>query len=118
MNQQAASECEATLNTQKSHLLAKSTLAFAYAALGNEEEAKKILAEFKRLVKGQQASPYHVAMIYAGLRNTDQAFAWLEEAYRVHSRILVTGLKVSPAWSGLRKDPRYVDLLRRMGLRQ
>lgn len=118
MNQQAATECEKMLSTSKDHLMAKTTLAYASASLGRKDEAKKVLVEFKKLLKQQQASPYHIAMIYAGLRDKDQAFAWLDEAYRQHSRTLVNGLKVNPVWGNLRSDPRFVNLLRRMGLPQ
>ena len=49
--------------------------------------------------------------------NKDQAFAYLEKAYLQHSSILVT-LKVEPRFDPLRSDPRYQDLLRRVGLAQ
>ena len=54
-------------------------------------------------------------MIYAGLGEKDQAFALLEEAYRERSRGLVN-LIVSPTYDSLRSDPRFADLLRRMGV--
>jgi TolB-like protein/DNA-binding winged helix-turn-helix (wHTH) protein/Tfp pilus assembly protein PilF len=116
MNQQAAAECETMLSINKGHLMAKATLAYASASLGREDNAKKVLVEFKQLFKQQQASPYHVAMVYAGLRDKDQAFTWLDEAYREHSRPLVNGLKVNPVWGNLRSDPRFTNLLHRMGL--
>jgi hypothetical protein len=56
-------------------------------------------------------------MIYAGLGDKEQTLAWLERAYqqRVHNMIF---LKVEPELDGLRSDPRFVDLMRRVGLSQ
>ena len=56
-----------------------------------------------------------MALVYIGLQDTDQAFAWLERAYADHSHLLAW-LKVDPRFDGIRGDPRYRDLLRRMGL--
>jgi hypothetical protein len=47
--------------------------------------------------------------------NKDEALAWLEKAYSQHSNVLTT-LKVEPAFDPLRSDPRFQDLLRRVGL--
>jgi hypothetical protein len=56
-----------------------------------------------------------IARIYAGLDEKDQAFEWLEKAYEEHSFVMAY-LKADPKWENLRGDPRYADLLRRMGL--
>ena len=54
---------------------------------------------------------------YLGLGDHDQAFAWLERAYQEHSDILKF-LKVHPFFDPLRGDPRFADLVRRVGLDQ
>jgi DNA-binding winged helix-turn-helix (wHTH) protein/TolB-like protein/Tfp pilus assembly protein PilF len=118
MNEQAIEEFEKVLSFSKDHTLARAALGYAYGASGRRDKAEKVLAEFKELFKRQQISPYHIANIYAGLAEKDQAFAWLEEAYRERSRLLPSGLKVSPTWDALRSDRRFADLLRRMGLPQ
>jgi len=65
-------------------------------------------------LKGQYArNPTSAAENYAQLGDKDQAFAWLEKAYKEHVGPMVT-LKVDPAWDPLRSDPRFQDLLRRM----
>ena len=58
-----------------------------------------------------------IACAYAAMGNKDQAFALLEKSYSQHSNALTT-LKVEPGYDPLRKDPRFQDLLRRVGLAQ
>jgi DNA-binding winged helix-turn-helix (wHTH) protein/TolB-like protein/Tfp pilus assembly protein PilF len=118
MNEQAIKEFEETLRSAKDHPLAKAALGYAYGATGQREQANKILAEFKQLYEQHQTSPYYLAMIYAGLSDKDQTFAWLEESYREHSRPLASGIKANPMWDSLRSDPRLGNLLGRMGLTQ
>jgi len=57
-----------------------------------------------------------IALIYAGLGEKDQAFAWLEKGYEERS-FQMQWLTVEPRWDSLRSDPRFADLLRRMGLK-
>lgn len=64
-----------------------------------------------------EALPQDVAHFYARLGDKDKAFAWLEKAYEERSESL-TWLKVDPAYDPLRADPRFNDLLRRVGLSQ
>jgi hypothetical protein len=52
---------------------------------------------------------------YLGLGENDQAFAWMEQAYKEHSNILQY-LKVHPYFDPLRDDPRFAELVRRVGL--
>jgi hypothetical protein len=68
---------------------------------------------------GQTISHYRIllATIYAGLGEKDEAFRLLEKGYREHSGAMPY-LAVDPFWYGLRSDPRYADLLRRMELPQ
>jgi hypothetical protein len=58
-----------------------------------------------------------LAVAYARLGDKDQALAWLEKAYAQHSNGL-TSLKVDPTYDLVRGDPRFKDLLRRVGLEQ
>ncbi|HKY28455.1 MAG TPA: winged helix-turn-helix domain-containing protein [Pyrinomonadaceae bacterium] len=118
MNEQAIKEFEHVLSYSKTNPMFKASLAYAYAATGKREKAKNILAEFEKLFRQGQSSPYHIAMIYAGLGDKDQTFAWLEKAYSEHSRPLASGINVNPAWDGIRSDSRFENLRRRMGLVQ
>ena len=55
------------------------------------------------------------AVVYAGLGDNDRAFGWLEKAYEERACYLPF-IKLNPLFNGLRPDPRYRDLLRRMNL--
>ncbi len=92
-------------------------LGHAYALSGRREEALKILDELKGSSKEGYISSYDIALIHLGLGQKDQAFEWLEKAYVEHSESL-RYLKADPRHDSLRPDPRFADLLRRVGLPQ
>ena len=89
-------------------------LAITYALSGNREQASKLLNELKSRSQRRYVSPYEIAMIYTALGDKDQAFAWLEKAYQQRANGIVE-LKAEPAFDPLRSDPRFQDLLRRVG---
>jgi adenylate cyclase len=60
-------------------------------------------------------SPYDIAFVYAGLGDKDKLFQWLNKAAEDRSTALAE-IKVHPRFDKLRKDPRFQDLLRRLGL--
>jgi serine/threonine protein kinase/Tfp pilus assembly protein PilF len=92
-----------------------SALGHAYAVSGQPREAMKILHQLQDLSQRRYISPHEMAIIYAGLGEKDQAFAWLEKAYA--DRVWrLPFLKVEPRFDSLRSDPRFQDLLRRMKL--
>lgn len=90
-------------------------LGHAYARAGKRDEAQHILDELSQLEKRKYVSPYRMANIYAALGENDRAFEWLQKAYEDRSHLLVF-LMVDPRLDALRPDPRFVDLLRRIGL--
>jgi hypothetical protein len=59
-------------------------------------------------------SPWMIARLLTQIGATDEAFAWLERGYREHDPLMID-LKVSRALDPLRSDPRYHDLVRRIG---
>ena len=81
------------------------------------KQASEILQQLQRLSAKRHVSGYHFALIYAGLGDKENALHWLEEAYREHSTWILH-LKVDPRLDPLRSDPRFQDLLRRVGLGQ
>ena len=87
----------------------------AYAVAHQEGEAKKILDQLKERSQQTYAQPSLIALIHAGLGDKNQAFDWLQKAYEDRSAGLLY-LKVDPAFDSLRSDPRFIDLLHRVGL--
>ena len=90
-------------------------LGHAYGRAGKSAEARKVLNEVIEQSKRRYVSWFDIAAIYAGLDEKDQAFACLEKAYEQHGARLVH-LKLVPLLDPLRSDPRFQDLLRRIGL--
>jgi len=86
-------------------------------SLGNRAEAQKILAQLRLLSNEKYVPPITSAMIYAGLGDKDQAFAWLEKAYTERS-VWLLWLKVDPKFDSLRSDARFAEFVRRIGLPQ
>ena len=91
------------------------TLGHAYAVAGRRDDAMKVLAQLQEMAKQRYVSPYFIALVYVGLREDDQAFAWLQKAYEERHPYLIL-MKVEPVFDRLRSDPRFVDLVRRVGL--
>ncbi len=92
-------------------------LGWVYAVSGRRADALKIAQEFKNLSSHTYVDFYMVAGIYAGLGDKDEAFRLLEKGYGERSGGMVY-LGADVLWYGMRSDPRYADLLRRMGLPQ
>jgi len=97
--------------------LIASGIGWIYAVSGRRADALKIAQQFKDLASHAYVDFYQVAEIYAALGDKDEAFRLLEKAYEEHSSNMPF-LAVDPFWDGIRSDPRYADLLRRMGLPQ
>jgi tetratricopeptide (TPR) repeat protein len=93
----------------------RASLAYAYALAGRLEETEKVLAELTEASTQKHVSPYDFTIIYAALGDHDHAFSCLERAYDSRSEALVW-LKVDPRLDRLRSDPRFTDLLQRVGL--
>jgi Tfp pilus assembly protein PilF len=89
-------------------------LGIALARSGRQAEARAVLEELLKSAREQYVSAYAIALIYNGLDERDQAFAWLEKAYQDREPRM-TFLKVEPKWNNLRDDPRFQDLVRRVG---
>ena len=74
-----------------------------------------ILKELDDKYQKHEALAQDFAAVYAGLGETDQAFAWLEKDFQLHGGLLAW-IRWAPPFNSLRNDPRCADLLRRMGL--
>lgn len=90
--------------------------AIVYGRSGQPMKARQALARLEQWNRhSHMDSAPILAAAYIGVNNKDEALAWLQKAYEEHSNVLI-GLKVDPAFDPLRSDPRFQDLLRRVGL--
>jgi TolB-like protein/Tfp pilus assembly protein PilF len=93
------------------------TLAYVYGRAGQPVQARRALVKLEELNRHQQLDPGPFLAAYTGMGDKELAFAWMEKAYLQHSNVLAA-LKVEPSYDSLRGDPRFVDLMRRVGLAQ
>jgi TolB-like protein/DNA-binding winged helix-turn-helix (wHTH) protein/Flp pilus assembly protein TadD len=91
----------------------RSNLAYAYALSGRRHAALEILRDLKNRLNNGFSNASEIALIYVGLGEKDHAMTWLDKAYeeRFNPSVLLR-----PCFDPLRSDPRFQDLLRRMGL--
>jgi tetratricopeptide (TPR) repeat protein len=90
-------------------------LGYAHAAAGREADARKIVGEMDALSKRRYVSPYHLAMVAAGLGERDRALDLLEKAYEDREGRM-TILRVAPEFDVLHADPRFARLIEKMRL--
>jgi TolB-like protein/Tfp pilus assembly protein PilF len=106
----AAAQRLTPINTQ-----GRALEAYAHARLDNRAAAVGALNELLELSKHRFVSPYHIAIIYAGLEELDAAVSWLERGYEVRDPKMVF-IDAEPKWKVLRRLPRFVGLLNKMNL--
>ena len=92
-----------------------SGVGYLYAITGRRAEALEILKEIEKRYDRGEAVGQHLAAIWEGLGDRDQAFAWLEKDFQQHSAELQF-ITWRLQFEHLRSDPRYADLVQRMGL--
>lgn len=90
-------------------------LAYALAVTGDPTAAARIVQDLLDPATNPNVAPFHIAMAYSGLGETDAAFHWLERGF-VDRAAFMDGVKVTPAFDRLHEDPRWARLLHRMGL--
>jgi eukaryotic-like serine/threonine-protein kinase len=115
MYNEAIGEYNQVLKLPGGKSLGLTGLAHAYASAGRREDAQKALNELLELSKHQFVSPGQVATIYVALGENDKALELLEEANKIYD-LNIMRLKVDPRFDGLRTDPRFADLMRRVGI--
>jgi TolB-like protein/class 3 adenylate cyclase/Flp pilus assembly protein TadD len=114
MNEEAIAELQAARQLEDSQRVI-AQLGYAYAVSGRMSDAQKALTDLNELSQRHYVDPYWIALIYTGLGDKDRAFEWLGRAYEERSSWL-TSLKVDPQWDGVRSDPRFAELLKKVGL--
>jgi eukaryotic-like serine/threonine-protein kinase len=115
---EAIAEFQRALELEKENPEIWSGLGHVYALSGNRIEAQRVLDHLKELSVHSYVAPYDFAVIYAGLGEKDQAVAWLNRAYEERSYYMPVYLTTDARLDGLRSDPRFAELLRRVGLPQ
>lgn len=113
---EAAAELEKTIPFRDERVHWRQ-IAYLDARMGHRAEARAALAKSLQLSRGQPVHSGALALTYAALGDKEQAFSWLEKAYAEKSAFL-TSVKYWTVFDPLRADPRYADLLRRIGLPQ
>ncbi|REJ79310.1 MAG: hypothetical protein DWQ47_00790 [Acidobacteria bacterium] len=114
MYEEVISTCGGSSTDLRNNQHMLSFVAYAHAKLGRRDKAKEILTKFRELRRTEYADAFHMAVINVGLGDKDEAFADLEKAFADRSWFLHQ-VKATPLIEPLRDDPRYRDLLERMG---
>lgn len=90
----------------------KAVMAYAFAKSGKRSESMNLL---EAVTRAGTASPHSIAGVYAALGDSDSTFAWLEKAFEQRD-VQMVSLKVDPTLDGVRNDPRFAAVVRRVGL--
>jgi len=114
-NAEALVEAQKSIDLSNRSNASLALLGYVYARSGKRNEAQAVIRELEEKFVQQQADGRDLAVAYAGLDDKDQVFAWLEKAFQYRSFFL-TGLKLEPLLDSVHSDPRWSDLLRRVGL--
>ncbi|MFN2386377.1 MAG: protein kinase [Thermoanaerobaculia bacterium] len=93
----------------------RSSLAHAYARAGRVKDARAVLDELSERAKKSYVPSYFFTLIHLGLGEKDAALEWLHRAFQERSTVLAY-LRVDPRLAPLAGDPRFEDLLRRIGI--
>ncbi len=115
--EEAIAELRKALKVSSESTLVLATLGYAYARVGKRGEALDVLKRLEEVSKERYVSPYTRAILYTGLGETEQAFEWLDKAFKERCLWAVhTPLAVDPIFDPLRSDPRFSALLKKVGL--
>jgi len=115
MMKEAIDEFQNALSHWKDNSLPLAALGHAYGISGKKKEAQEILEKLLEMSKRKYVPAYDIAAVYNGLGEKDPAFEWLSKAFEERSGFLIY-IKCDRRFDGLRSDPRYEALLKRIGL--
>jgi TolB-like protein/Tfp pilus assembly protein PilF/predicted Ser/Thr protein kinase len=87
----------------------------AYLKAGNRDEARRILDDLLERSEQAYVAPTRLAGLYFALGENDEGFRWLDKSYQEHDSTLLE-IKVDPGFDGVRSDPRFEELLKKVGL--
>ncbi len=115
MIKEAIAEFQSAVSLWKDNSLPLAGLGHAYGVSGQEKGAREILRKLLEMSKTTYVPAYDIAVVQMGLGDSDQALEWLSKAYEERSGFLVY-IKCDRRFDGLRSDPRFEGLLKRIGL--
>lgn len=114
MHEEARSEFDKALHLSGGATNFLALLGTAHGRSGNKKAALGVLDKLSELQKQKRAHAEDLAIIHIGLGDKERAFEWLEKAFQDHAP-LVLYLRVDPFFDPLRSDPRFADLVHRVG---
>ena len=112
---EAIAELQKAASLSDNSVSALTSLGHAYALAGKKGDAQKIIKRLEELSREHYVSPYHTAVIYAGLGEREQALAWLERA-RDERFNWIPFIQVDPLFDNLRSEPKFKNLVQSIGL--
>ena len=111
----AVRELQSSMTMSKGKSLYLAELGYIYARASRPAEARQVLDRLRSTAGREYVSSFDVALVAAGLNDRETAFKWLTQAVDEHAPA-VTTLGVDPRLDDLRVDPRFGNLLKRVGL--
>jgi serine/threonine-protein kinase len=115
MFREAIQELEKARSLSGNNPLILGPLGSCFAGCGERKEVHKILDELEQMSGSMYVASITRAMVFLGMKDVDSAFLWLENAARARE-VLVCYLAVGPIYDCIRGDPRYREMLQRIGL--
>jgi adenylate cyclase len=115
MLEEAIAELRKAVSLSELSTESLAALGHAYGVSGRSDEAQTILTQLKETSEKSYVCTYFIATVYLGLGEEDETFEWLNRAYDEREQWLIY-LQVEPKLDSLRLDPRFADLVRRVGL--
>jgi serine/threonine-protein kinase len=114
--EEAIAEFKTALKSSPDNIFALTARGHSQALAGKRSDAQKVISRLQQLSKQQYVSPFHIAVVYAGLDERKLALDWLEKA-RQERFNLVPFIKVDPVLKNLRSEARFIELAKGLGLK-
>ena len=113
MNDEAVEELQKAVQLSGDSPTSIANLARAYVASGKRSQAQNLLSDLTKRSNPSHSFASEIAVIYVALGDTDQAITWLKKGYEERFN---PGVLLRPGFDPIRSDPRFQDLVRRIGL--
>ena len=117
MLEQAVGAYERAIDLEPEDLHLKAEAAMAYVAAGKHAEAQEILEQLEEKSRQEYVNPVALALAHMAVGDLDGTFTWLDRMYEERSPVLIW-MNVQPRYDSLRGDPRFQELLRKIGFKE